>query len=240
MLLTGSPQFETQDDFGTGRGIPSVPEWYLDLPIRRLDLPYFQNLMTDEAVWNVFVRLRNVFERAQVVPLSTTKLHDLTCFVLHRLLPENPDFKTPVDSSLTECMRYGIILYMLVIHGTTYYPHTFLLNQILSRFETQLAMVEIEPRANDSLHIWLLTTGMAASVGTKYYPLLSGRARAIAASLRLCGWNDVTTHVQNALWLETSQDEQSFRPHWDAIRCQGENFDIASSYIGMLEPPASS
>ncbi|KAH0284245.1 hypothetical protein KCU62_g8438, partial [Aureobasidium sp. EXF-3399] len=107
MLLTGGPQFETQDDYGTGRGIPSVPEWCLDPPIRRLDPSYFSDLMTDKAVWNVFIRLRNVFERAQVVPLSTTKLHDLTCFVLHRLLPANPDLTTLVGSPVTEFGTIG-------------------------------------------------------------------------------------------------------------------------------------
>lgn len=219
MLLIGCPQFETQDDFGIGCGIPSIPEWYLDPPIRGHDSSSLENLMTDHTVWNVFNRLRDVFEKAQAVPLSTTELHDLTCFVIHRLLPTNSDSTTAAGSSLTECVRYGVILYMLVIHGTTYYPHTFMLDQVLTRYETQLEMLGTEPRAHDSLDVWLLTIGMSASAGTKHYHRLSERARAVAASLQIRGWTDVITHVKNVLYLETSRDEYLFRPHWDDIRC---------------------
>jgi hypothetical protein len=219
MLITGNSQFETQDDFGTECGIPSIPQWYLDPPVCR---PYSSSLkafITDEAIWNVFIRLRNVFERAQDVPLSTTQLHDLTCFVIHRLLPPASDLTISSDYPLTECMRHGIILYMLVIHGTTYYPHTFLLDQTLRRLEAQMATLETESRPHDSLTVWLLTIGMAASIGTEHYQRLSRRARIVAASRQISGWDEVTTHIENVLWLKTSQDEQLFRPHWDNIQC---------------------
>jgi hypothetical protein len=219
MLITGKPQFETQDDCGTERGIPSIPQWYLDPPIRRLYSSFLEDLMIDETIWNVFSRLRNVFERAQVIPLSTTQLHDLTCFVIHRLLPSASDLTISFASPLAECMRYGVILYTLVIHGTTYYPHTFMLDQILRRFETQLQILETELRAHDSLSVWLLTIGMAASTGTEHYHQLLRRARIVAASLQLNGWQGVTTHIENVLWLKTLQDEQLFRPHWDNIQC---------------------
>jgi hypothetical protein len=219
MLITGIPQFETQDDFGTERGIASIPQWYLEPPIRRSYPSSLKALMTDETVCNAFIRLRNVFERAQDVPLSTTQLHDLTCFVIHRLLPSASGSTITFASPLTECMCYGIILYMLIIHGTTYYPHTFMLDQVLTRFETQLELLETDFRAHDSLSVWLLTIGMAASIGTEHYHQLAGRARVVAASLELSGWNEVTTHIENVLWLKTSQDEQRFRPHWDNIQC---------------------
>jgi hypothetical protein len=220
MLVTGNPQFETQDDFGTERGIPSIPQWYLDPPIRRSDSSSLEALMIDETVWSVFIRLRNVFERAQDVPLSTTQLHDLTCFVIHRILPSASDSTISFASPLAECMRYGIILYMLVIHGTTYYPHTFMLEQILSQFETHLSTLETESLAHDSFSVWLVTIGMAASIGTEHYHQLLKRARMVAASLQLSGWHEVTTHIENVLWLKTSQDEQLFRPRWDNIQCR--------------------
>jgi hypothetical protein len=219
MLITGKPQFETQDDLGTECGIPSIPQWYLNPPVCRPCPSSLEALITDETIWNVFIRLRNVFERAQDVPLSTTQLHDLTCFVIHRLLLSASDSMVSRTSPLTECMRYGIILYMLVIHGTTYYPHTFMLDQVLTRFETQLTILETELRAHDSLSVWLLTIGMAVSIGTEHYQRLSRRARVVAASLQISGWNEVTTHIENVLWLKTSQDEQLFRPHWDNIQC---------------------
>jgi hypothetical protein len=219
MLLTGIPQFDTQNDFGTGCGIPSIPEWYLNPPISQHYPSSLKALMADEALWNVFTRLRNVFERAQHVPLSTTQLHDLTCFVIHRLSPSDFDQAISSGSSDTECMRYGIIIYMLVVHGTTYYPHTFMLNQILMRFETQLAILEAEPRTYSSFDVWLLTVGMAASTGTEHYHLLLGRARAVAASLQLGGWNEITAHVKSVLWLDTPKNEQLFRSHWDKLWC---------------------
>jgi hypothetical protein len=217
MLLTGIPQFETQDDFGTGQGIPSISEWYSDPTSRPYYPPFLEALIIDEAVSNVFARLRNIFETAQRVPLSTTQLHDLTCFVIHRLLPADSNRAMSSGSSVTECMRYGIILYMLVIHGTTYYPHTFLSNQVLTRFEIQLAVLGTGPRTHDWLDLWLLTTGMAASTGSEYYQRLSARARVVATESRLHGWNDVSIHVKNVLWLETSQDEQLFGFHWNNI-----------------------
>jgi hypothetical protein len=94
-----------------------------------------------------------------------------------------------------------------------------MLDQILRRFETQLQTLETELRTYDSLSVWLLTIGMAASTGTEHYHQLSGRARVVAASLQLSGWHEVTVHIESVLWLKTSQDEQLFRPHWDNIQC---------------------
>lgn len=219
MLITGNPQFETQDDFGTGRGIPSIPQWYLDPHIYRPDSLHLEALMTDKTVCNVFVHLCSIFEKACSVPLSTTELHDLTCFVIHRLLPSASDPMISSVSPLTECIRCGIILYMLIIHGTTYYPHTSILNQVLSRFETHLSTLETESQAYDSLSVWLVTIGMAASVGTEHYHRLLRRVRVVAASIQLSGWNTVVTHVKNVLWLETPQHEQLFRYSWDNIQC---------------------
>lgn len=108
---------------------------------------------------------------------------------------------------------------MLVIHGTTYYPHTYMLDQVLTRFETQLVMLETEPRAHDSLDVWLLTIGLAASTGTEHYHRLVGRVRAVSASLHLDWWNEVAAHIRSVLWLETLQAEQLFRSQLDKVRC---------------------
>jgi hypothetical protein len=219
MLITGNPQFKTQDDFGTGDGIPAITQWYVEPQIYRAESSHLEALMVDENICDVFVRLRSIFEKAHSVPLSTTELHDLTCFVIHRLLPSASDPMTPSVSPLTECMRYGIILYMLIIHGTTYYPHTSILNQVLNQFETHLSTLETESQAHDSLTVWLLTIGMAASVGTEHHRRLLRRVRIVAASIQLSGWNAVVIHVKNVLWLETPQHEQLFRHSWDTIQC---------------------
>ncbi|THW81982.1 hypothetical protein D6D18_08560, partial [Aureobasidium pullulans] len=118
MLITGHPQFETQNDFGTGNGIPSIPEWHLDLSTYHEYPTALDGLLIDESVRNVFIRLHKVFERAQRIPISTTRLHDLTCYVIHRLLPTTSDLESLSSSPSTECMRYAVVLYMFITHGT--------------------------------------------------------------------------------------------------------------------------
>lgn len=212
MILTGFPQFETQDDLGAGDGISSISEWYLSQPLSGpVDI---ENLILDEPVANIFYRLRNLSHAAQQLPLSTTKFHDLTCFVVHRLLPACSDLSC---SASTGVMRYALILYMLIIHGTTYYPHTLVLNQALAQFVKFYEQSELVFHTQCALQVWLLAIGMVASIGTSHYPRLAGKARTIAASMRMCTWDQVFIHVKSILWFDTVPGETGFRPHWDAI-----------------------
>lgn len=102
MLIMGKPQFDAQDDFGNGNGIPPPPEWQLDLTIaiHEEDLPRIFGVCEmvaeniDPEVRHVFIRLRNLFHRAQKAPISSTLLHDLTCYVVHRLLLLHPGATT--------------------------------------------------------------------------------------------------------------------------------------------------
>ncbi|THW15180.1 hypothetical protein D6D25_07194 [Aureobasidium pullulans] len=217
MLITGHPQFETQNDFGTGNGIPSIAEWHLDLSTYHEYPTALDDLLIDESVRNVFIRLHKVFERAQRTPISTTRLHDLTCYVIHRLLPTTSDLENLSSSPSTECMRYAVVLYMFITHGTTYYPHTFVLNRALVQFKIQLEQSESSPWLYDSFGIWLLAIGMVASTGTLRYQWFLERARTIATFLQLRSWDEVFVHIKGILWLETLQGEQSFRPHWDIL-----------------------
>lgn len=212
MILTGFPQFETQDDLGVGDGICSISEWHLIQPLSGpVDIGDF---ILDGPVANIFYRLRNLSHTAQQLPLSTTKFHDLTCFVVHRLLPANSDLSC---STSTGVMRYALILYMLIIHGTTYYPHTFVLNQALAQFVEFYEESELVSHTQCALQVWLLTIGMVTSIGTSHYPRLTGKARTTAASMRICTWDQVFKHVKSILWFDTAPGESGFRPHWDAI-----------------------
>lgn len=216
MLIMGHPQFETQDDVGDGDGIPPIPEWQLDSTALH-DLPALGSIDVDYAVRNVFIRLRNVFQRSQRIPFPTTRLHDLTCFVVHRLLLSASDTANPQSSAITECIRYAIILYMLIIQGPTYYSHALILNTIVTRFTEHLEQLESTARMHDSLDVWLVAIGMVASTGTTHYQWFMKSARAMAASLQLGNWNDTLVHIKSVLWLETLQGEDIFRPHWDVI-----------------------
>jgi multisubunit Na+/H+ antiporter MnhF subunit len=227
MLIMGHPQFETQDDAGTGHGIPPIPEWSSSAVLHE-DPPDLVTFDVDEEVKNAFFRLRNIFQRAQRVPFTSTHLHDLTCFVVHRLLPSAREMANQT-SPLTECVRYATILYMFIIQGPTYFTHAVIFNQLLSRFTGHLQQLE-QQYASDSIRVWFLTVGMVASAGTPHYAWFMERARAAAITMRLSTWGDVSPLIRSILWLETPRSEGIFRPHWDAVfngACHSEPPDLA-------------
>lgn len=217
MLVMGHPQFETQSDIGIGDGIPPISEWQLESSAPHDDLPELSSIDVDYAVKNVLIRLRNAFKRAQHIPLPATRLHDLTCFTVHRLLSLAPNTVNPQLSPVTECIRYAIILYMFVIQGPTYYSHAVIMDTLVSRFTEHLKELESISRVYCSFSVWFVAVGLAASTGTTHYHWFVERAQEIAASLQLGSWNDVLVRIKSILWLETLQGENTFRPHWDAI-----------------------
>ena len=219
MLIMGHPQFPTQNDAGIGDGIPPISEWQLDPATLNDDLPELNNVNLDYEVRNVLIRLQNAFQRAQQIPFPTTRLHDLTCFVVHRLLLSAPDTTNdePLLSPINECIRYAIILYMFIIQGPTYYSHAVIFNTILTQFMEQLKQLQLTAQMYDSVDVWLLSVGMVASTGTLHYQWLLEKAQGVAASLPLENWNNVLTRIKDVLWLDTLQAECIFRSHWDAI-----------------------
>lgn len=235
MLVKGHPQFDTQDDVGIGIGIPPIPEWYMDSAAIDDNLSELTNIDVDYAVRNVFVRLRNVFQRAQRGALSTTRLHDLTCFVIHRLLLSASDAVNSQPSPITECTRYAIILYMLIIHGTTYYSHIVILNTMVTRLVEHLKQLESTPRTYDSLDVWFLATGMVASTGTIHYQSFVEASQTVAASLQLDYSNDALIRIKSVLWLETLQGEDIFQPHWDNILSAANQQDLPD-FTGCASP----
>lgn len=223
----GHPQFSTQDDVGIGHGIPPIPEWQLDTAALNGDLSELGITGIDHDVRTVFIRLRNVFQRAQRIPFPTTRLHDLTCYVVHRLLltTANPaDLQPP--SPITECIRYATILYMFVVQGPTYYSHAVIFNNMLARLTEHLKQLETTPRLYGALDAWLVAIGMVASAGTEHYQWFNERGSVVAAALQLGSWDDVFTCIKRVLWLETQQGEGIFRPHWDAVLSQTRPSDI--------------
>jgi multisubunit Na+/H+ antiporter MnhF subunit len=236
MLIMGHPQFETQNDFGIGDGIPPIPEWQLESTANGTDNFDLSGIEIDFTVLNVFIRLRNVFQQARQTPFSTTQIHDLTCFVVHRLLLSASDNTTSLMSPMTECIRCAIILYMFIVQGPTYYSHAVISNTIVIRFVEHLKYLALTTRVHDSLDVWLVTIGMVASTGTANHKVFMERARVIAASLQLENFHETLMHIRNVLWLETAQSEGVFQPHWDAV------FNIAdpteSSYITFCTSPS--
>jgi hypothetical protein len=217
MLVMGQPQFETQDDVGIGHGIPPIPEWQLDPAAPDVDDPCGLNLEDiDYPVRNVLNRLRSVFHLAKMQPLPPTRFHDLTCFVVHRLLLTAPDSSTSSLSPTTECLRYAIILYMFTIQGPTYYSHAVILNTMVAKLSTHLDRLDSKPRERGTLDVWLCTIGMVAATVTTHYQRFVDRTRAVADVMELRRWDDVLSCIRSVLWLETTHADHMFRDHWEA------------------------
>ncbi|EAU37839.1 predicted protein [Aspergillus terreus NIH2624] len=216
MLVTGRPQFETQNDLGIGDGIPPVPEWQID-SFTLHNLPGLESVDVEYEVLNVYHRLRNAFHRAQRIPFPPTQLHDLTCFVIHRLLLAAPDTTSSPSSPVTECLRYGIVLYMFIVQGPTYFSHAVILNTIVARLMSHITELESIHHEYGFFDVWLLAVGMVASAGTAHYSWFVERARAMARSLDFESWNEVLVNMKKILWLETVPIENTFRPHWDRM-----------------------
>ncbi|KAL2784932.1 hypothetical protein BJX66DRAFT_315855 [Aspergillus keveii] len=239
MIVMGHPQFNTQDDHGIGDGIPIVPEWQIDLTSSSGSSPSstsshlnpsllnINELDIEPSVQTILLRLRTAFDRAQHTGfLPPTRLHDLTCFVIHRLLLSAP-LSTAPSCPATESVRYAIILYMFITHGPTYYSHAVIMDAIVGRFIGSLVALDAVKRIPDSnwdsssLDVWCTAIGLVASAGTSSYSWFLQRAQSLtnapASCSQLQSWSDVLTHIKSILWMDTPQAEGIFRPHWDAL-----------------------
>lgn len=216
-MVTGAPQFQTQDDFGSGDGIDSILQWQLASMAPDVQEGTLDDLDIDPLVRNILVRLRSIFHQPQISCLTTTELHDLTCFVVHKLLllpPRSPSH--PRQLSTSECLRYTLVLYMLTIHGTTYYSHHHLVNTILLQLKGYYVALNHANYSHGSLEIWVSSVGMLVSTSTTDYQWFTDQAYAAAVALSLHTWEDVLTHLQSVLWMGTQQ-EGALREKWEEI-----------------------
>ncbi|KFY31944.1 hypothetical protein V493_00657 [Pseudogymnoascus sp. VKM F-4281 (FW-2241)] len=217
LLVTGVPQFETQDDFGCGSGIESTLQWQLASMASDQQEVSLDNFDVDPAVGNILARLRSIFHEPQLFNLTTTELHDLTCFVVHKLLllpPLSPAH--PMQTSTSECLRYALVLYMLNIHGTTYYSCHHLVNTILVQLKKYYVALSHANDPHGSLGIWLSSVGIMACTSTTDHQWFMDLACAAAAARSLHKWEDVLSHLQSVLWVRT-QHEAALRGKWEEI-----------------------
>ncbi|KAH9899010.1 hypothetical protein F4778DRAFT_181660 [Xylariomycetidae sp. FL2044] len=234
MLIKGCPQFETQNDMGIGDGVPPIPEWHPDVSVLESGTYVLGDLEIDLPVMNVFLRLRNIFHRTELAPLSPTKLHDLTCFVVFRLLNKPATTTNVMSSPICECLRYGILLYMLIIQGSTYYTHAFLADTIMSRLIDNLESLDSTFRIYGSLDVWLIAVGLVASAETDRHKEFKMRAYTIIACLELKDWNDVLRHMESILWLETQRTQDIFRHFWNSILGVSDHLLIPTELLNYL------
>lgn len=215
MLIMGHPQFRTQDDFGIGDGIPPIPEWQIEPTFIHSDLDENLDMEESNEVMNVFVRLRNVFQKANRGPFPNTQLHDLTCFVVHRLFLSTAGASISELSPTVECIRYAIILYLFIVQGPIYYPHEVMLNAMVAKLKENIEQRNHKTHEPASLDFWLIAIGMVASTGTSQYEWFSKKATTIAGSLHMESAQEVLDRIKGVLWLDKPQSEYIF-----SVQCE--------------------
>lgn len=235
MLVTGHPQFRTQNNRGRGSGIPVIPEWLLEPSYDTNGLPEDIRDDIDDAAWDVFMRLRNIFKSTSARAFGNTRLHDLACFTIHRLLPSAAELEEASFSPLTECLRYSIIIYMFVMQGPTYYSHDVILDTVLSRLSTHMDLSWAAKQMYNVLDVWFLAVAMVAASGTRHYDGFEAKARIVASTLEL-DIVDVKKHIRGVLWLNKEGAERQFLWHWaglTAIKGRDSFTGLVSSYANL-------
>lgn len=231
MLVMEAPQFPTKDAAGDGDGISAIPQWQLASIDAESQGGTLGALDFTPTMNDILSRLRRILHHSLHSSLTNTQLHDLTCFVVHRLLLLPPFTETITDAdanpsrlAASECLRYATALYMLIIHGTTYYSHVGLANAIIRQLRYHLvalqegtAATSITAHCHDSLEIWALSVGMVASAVNgllRDHEWFTDQALATAAALGVRKWDDVVSHLQAILWARMPQEEL-FRQEWE-------------------------
>jgi hypothetical protein len=181
----------------------------------------FAGLGIDAALANNLTHLRSILIGGQIfgseATLSTTDLHDLTCFILHRLL-SMPSFthRCLPQNNISECLRYGVAIYMFLIHGPTYYSHAHLLASLVHQLKVYLAPVLRTATHNNSLLLWLLSVGSVASIGTSENEWFHANTTLISEAMALKCWDGVEAHFKEVLWFET-EAQMLFRRLWGEV-----------------------
>lgn len=191
-----------------------------DLPNNSLFIS-LHDIGLDPTTSEIVRRLRNLLSEPTRFHLSNTDLHDLTCFVLHRLLAPlapPPACNIPEVSSVSECVRNGIALFMLIIHGPTYFSHAGLqyklVQQLRSDLERSLVPLLL---SHGSLALWLLSVGMVGSESQDDLYWFSEQARIATKTSYALEWEAVLTHLRSVLWYKSRHAEGLFKQRWNAI-----------------------
>ena len=208
MLVNGAPQFPTQDDSGLGNGVSTTPRWYLASAKSNTQAASFGDSDIYPAVADILRRLRHIFHGRPLPVLTSTELHDLTCFVLHKLLLL-PVLSTNNDkySAISECLRYAMALYMLIIHGTTYYSHAHLANSMLMQLKEHLGHLAETDYGCGPLQLWILSVGMVSAIGTRDCSWFTKESCSAAAFLGLQTWEDILAQLETVLWTRSEQTD---------------------------------
>lgn len=222
MVVTQTPQFSAREDNASDDAITPIPQWYLangdilDPNSVLVNIP-----LLDPDITDALCRLHNLFDSKQY-SLTTTDLHDLTCYVVHRLLLWSPQSQAagfPCDLAASGIIRHALVLYLLTIHGPTYFSHAQLQYAIALKLQGQMEHTWSNILFNHgSLAIWLLSIGMVASEGTPEGHWFVAQARKAAEILAIHTWDDVVVYLQNIVWLESRTATPVFQRKWQDVQ----------------------
>jgi hypothetical protein len=222
LIVQQSPQFATRDDVAGREGITPPPQWHESASNdSHAELPILASTGLDPLIGDTLSRLHCLFQKPEGFDLTTTDFHDLTCFVLHRLLDDttSPIDDTRLPASLeSEAIRYAIVLYLLMVHGPTYFSHVRLQYTTTLKLKALLEQWILAPPSDrESLWIWVLSIGMAASDGTPEYHYFTTHAHKASTALGISAWETALPHHKAVLWLENVVTDRLFRRHWEAV-----------------------
>jgi hypothetical protein len=222
MIALMSPQFATQDDNGRGDGIPPISQWIeLANDGHEIALPPLNTLELEPAVETILGRLHILFHGYNGLQLTTTDFHDLVCFLLHRLLDQaahagHSDSTSALSTS--DCVRHALALYLLIVHGPTYFSHARLQYTVALQLQERLDdLLDTMLLTNPQLAIWTLSVGMVAAYGTQECQWFTAQTARAVSVLGIHGWEDVLSLLREILWLEDHPTEQTFQQAWQAV-----------------------
>jgi hypothetical protein len=222
MIVMQSPQFAAQDDCGQGDGIAPILQWIEAAKTSEaMMLPLLDTSDLDPTINGILCRLRILLHKPERFNLSSTNFHDLTCFTLHRLLDQKLNLTFGDDSRTThvsESVRFAMALYLLIVHGPTYYSHAGLQYTLTLQLKSHLEKcLDALLRNNASFAIWLLSVGTVASNGTSEYYWFTARASEVASVFGIHTWESILSNLKEVLWMANQQTETIFRQNWEGV-----------------------
>ncbi|KAH8587135.1 hypothetical protein B0O99DRAFT_38236 [Bisporella sp. PMI_857] len=233
MLVTGMPQFKTQDYLS--QGTAPISQWELVSlgTLQEVDsclATLIPNLDID--IQNVLLRLRTLFhEGSQTTTslgpclLQTTAVHDLAALVIHDLLPSP---YVPNDlPSISEAVRYALCIYMFILHGPTYYSHTAILHALILKLHSHLDALSFKDSDLLALKFWLLSMGLVGSIGFMVHEKFANQASILSAATEIKRWNQVKAALMTILWLD-HPSELSFLQAWTRILTLNQSSTLCS------------
>jgi hypothetical protein len=218
MIITQTPQFLARNEHGPDDGIAPIPRWYEASSNINDSVPtVLHTPLLDPEIADVLCRLHNLFDSSQY-QLSSNDLHDLTCYAIHRLLLWEPKLQTDgvmCDLTTSGIVRHATVLYLLIIHGPTYFSHAHLQYATALKLQAQMEYSWLNMLFNHgNLTLWLLSVGMVAAAGIPEGQWFTSQAHKAAEALDLRTWDDVVCRLRGIVWLDSAAAESSFQQKW--------------------------